>query len=618
MNNLASVPTHLPLQHWLQQPEPLQALKQVALSPSSILEQANQATAISLTKLLNALLREGLAERQQHVLQLGGQTFELHNITTDTQGHLHSCESVRDSQQQPVSLPQLFSLLIDHSNPERITELGDALQQSLFNSSLALAWRTRWGQQLQQQSQRAGGFWQCLRGLPLHQHYSLLEQWAATGHPSHPIDRSKPQLTLAEILQYSPDFEGGASLQLAALARDALQQESDRDQDALDYWQQHFPALTVQWQEALKAAALNPADYLPIPLHPWQQQNILPQRFTDQLQARQLVMLPGLEIPSRASLSFRTMLPEQPGAPYLKVPVAIHMTSAIRLLSTRSAHMGPRMSLLLAQLMKRFPALQDSFGFMAETLGVHYHNAVQPDDQLAANLSYLCRENLDCQIAADEVAIPGAALLTETPAGVPFWVELLQHQGQDTPAGAQALLAQFAHICCQGPLQLYLLTGVGLEVHQQNSVLVFNRNAELKRLIARDFGAFRIYRRRFEQTGCELELHHDRRLICDDAASARNRLVHSLLISQLGELIRAISQYYSCPPAPLWLEVRQAIEQLGEQLQGQVEDDWLQQELHGFIHDNWQMKALLTMMLADDGHYHYTELPNPLSDCDAS
>ncbi len=617
MNSLASAPTHLPLQHWLQQTEQQQALEQVQLSPQDILTQADRAAASCRVKLLNAMLREGLAQRQQNRLSLAGQQFQLQDFNTDTQDQLRHCAVILDHQQQPVSLTRLFGLLIDHSSPQRIAQLSDSLRQSLFNSTLALAWRTRWGQQLQQQGQPGASFWQWLTTVPLHQHYSLLEQWAAIGHPSHPIDRSKPQLSLTEILQYSPDFEGGAALQLAALARSALQQESDRGLDALEYWQQNFPALTTQWQAALTKEGLNPASYLPIPLHPWQRNNILPQRFAAQLQSRQLVILSGLEIPSRASLSFRTMLPEQPGTPYLKVPVAIHMTSAVRLLSTRSAHMGPRMSRLLGQLLERFSTLKDHFGFMAETLGVHYHNTEQPDDQLAANLSYLCRENLACQVADDEVAIPGAALLSETPAGNPLWVELLQQQGQDSPAGAQQLLARFAHICCQGPLQLYLLTGLGLEVHQQNSVLVFSKDGQLKRLIARDFGAFRIYRARFEQTGCELVVHHDRRLICDDARSARNRLVHSLLISQLGELIRAISQYYGCPDAPLWLEVRHAIEQLGQQLQGQVEEDWLQQELHGFIHDNWQMKALLTMMLTEDDSYHYTELTNPLSRCDA-
>ena len=63
------------------------------------------------------------------------------------------------------------------------------------------------------------------------------------------------------------------------------------------------------------------------------------------------ILLPfGPEIETAPSMSFRTMLPTAPALPFIKLPVAIWMTSEMRSLRAKSIHMGPRISTIIEDI----------------------------------------------------------------------------------------------------------------------------------------------------------------------------------------------------------------------------------------------------------------------------
>ncbi|MGK0515727.1 MAG: siderophore synthetase component [Gammaproteobacteria bacterium] len=599
-----------------------QALSVVGLHASLVMDQFDSAHQQVMIKLINSLLRENIMQLRSNLLILPSNTLErktwrIEALKCFSSGEIISMEQVISAEQaQPISCIELISPLTDLFDSEKLKEFGRDLQQTWFNTALALAYRLLWGQELTPNKQN---FWHYISQLGTSSSYALLEQWAAVGHPSHPTDRSKPGLNLTQILAYSPDFNAQVKLILGALKTDHLSADSMVKGEAITwgeirlYWQKYFPQQMQAWQQQLEKQELNEQDYLPIPVHPWQAKHSLPHLFYDELQQQTLVLFEQITITTLPALSFRSMLPLIDKAPCLKVPVAIKMTSAKRLLSTRSAHMGPRFSRLMKQLLQKLPQVAEHFSLQAEEIGLHYQSPNKSDDKIASHLSYICRQNVCNSAEADEIMIPAASLLAPDPQGQPLWLSILQHQGSSDWPAAMALLAQYSNVLCQGPLAFYLHTGIGLEVHQQNTVLVCDQQGKIKRSLTRDFGAFRIYLPQFYMMDLPLEFHHDNRLQTEDPAQARNRLVHAMFISQLGEFIKSLTCHYQHDEAQAWQVVKTAVNNTASTLANQLDNHWLTQEINAFLNDPWPMKALMRMRLQASDDYLYFSIDNPLA-----
>ncbi|GLX79936.1 hypothetical protein tinsulaeT_32760 [Thalassotalea insulae] len=607
---------------FLEQADQQYALSTVGLHSSLVMEQFESAHQQVIIKLINSLMREKIMQLDGNLLilpkpELQQHTWRIDGLRCASNGEVLSMRRLcRVDQMQAVSCIELISPLTELFDSEKLEEFSLDLQQTWFNTALASAYRIIWGQQLTPNKQN---FWHYISQLHRSNAYALLEQWAAIGHPSHPTDRSKPGLNLTQILAYSPDFNARVKLILAALRTDHLSADSVTKGEAITqdeifhYWQKYFPQQMQAWQQQLVKQGLNIQDYLPIPIHPWQAKHSVPYLFSDELQQQKLVLFEQITIDTLPALSFRSMLPLADNAPCLKVPVAIKMTSAQRLLSTRSAHMGPRFSRLMQQLLQKLPHVAEHFSLQAEEIGVHYQSPNTVDDNIASHLAYICRQNA-CQLAKNgEIMIPAASLVARDPQNQPLWLSILQHQGNDDWSAAMTLLAQYSKVLCHGPLAFYLHTGIGLEVHQQNTVLVCDQQGEIKRSLTRDFGAFRVYLPQFATTDSALEFHHDNRLQTDDPAQARNRLVHAMFISQLGEFIKSLSCHYQRDQAQAWLIVRTAIDDLASSLVYQLDNDWLAQEINAFLNAPWPMKALMRMRLQAADSYLYFSVDNPLA-----
>ncbi len=267
----------------------------------------------------------------------------------------------------------------------------------------------------------------------------------------------------------------------------------------------------------------------------------------------------------------------------------------------------------MLQLLQKLPQVAKYFSLQAEEIGVHYQAPNKIDDKIASHLAYICRQNT-CQLAKNgEIMIPAASLIARDPQNQPLWLSILQHQGNDDWSAAMVLLTQYSKVLCHGPLAFYLHTGIGLEIHQQNTVLVCDQQGNIKRSLTRDFGAFRVYLPQFATMDLALEFHHDNRLQTDDPAQARNRLVHAMFISQLGEFIKSLCCHYQRDQAQAWLIVRTAIDDLASSLVYQLDSDWLTQEINAFLNAPWPMKALMRMRLQAADSYLYFSVDNPLA-----
>ncbi|MFI8432034.1 IucA/IucC family protein, partial [Pseudomonas sp. NPDC078863] len=252
---------------------------------------------------------------------------------------------------QKIQFPsQLLTLLnaslTSPADLEVLNRLNVEIDDSFINDTLCLAFHEQWTLKLHESMN------------PLHQgnllsHLknssgatnptSVLEQWGTLGHPWHPNYKTKLGLNTEQVINYSPEFEARFPVLLCALHRQFAHVETlAGTADYWQWWSKHFPQAAQQLTATLHAQGLEAGDYLPLPSHPWQARQELPQLFADAIGDKLLVLTDIVAFTAHPTMSFRTVLPEgRCDAPMVKLPVSLRLTSVQRTVSARSARMGP-------------------------------------------------------------------------------------------------------------------------------------------------------------------------------------------------------------------------------------------------------------------------------------
>lgn len=486
---------------------------------------------------------------------------------------------------------------------EALTRFHGELLDSQTNEALALCFRDRWNSRLAK-AVGDNGFWKGLRQLPEFRENPALffEQWGAVGHPIHPTIKAKPGVSVAEVFRTAPEFRGRARLTVAAVGRDYCVLEGGDPQHYLAMFARYFPDQFTQWKTALG----NKADAcLPLPVHPVQ----LESRWARPLERGLLLPDKAPNIDSFASLSYRTVYPAG-GAdkPFIKLPVAMRMTSVQRTVSPRSCQMGPRVSRLLADIARRDNAIGQVFKSLPETWGLHLD---APADT-AKHFSAIFRAPLTEVLATGETAVPVAALMAKTPARKSLAAHILTADR----FGMDRLMPQFRVYVRQlltGVLGLYLKYGITLEAHQQNSFLVVTADDTPNGFVIRDFGGVRIHPQSLREKGLELQFHSDPLIKAKQRHQCRQKLIHTLFICHLGALVSALTGDFSCPSAWLWRIVAEEATAVFEDCRPAMNVADHTEDLQQLLYKPWATKAFITMRLRDTGDDIWTQIPNPLS-----
>ena len=262
------------------------------------------------------------------------------------------------------------------------------------------------------------------------------EQLVATGHPIHPMARTRGGLTPRQVHAWAPEHRPLVPLILA---------RPRTPTPAHGAW---------PWLDDDKTPLL--------PMHPYQAD-----RYRDAVQ-------PIATRPAAPLMSLRTLAPRHQPHLHVKTAVDLQMTSAIRRVSPAAIHNGP---LLSRYLTRTHPDL----AIHAETATM----AVSDDEHPAHSLSAIVRTLPPA--TADTVPIPLAALAEPDPATTtPLAATIIDTT--DTPP------LTWWHDCVRliltPPLTL-ARHGIALEAHGQNTLLELHRGNP-HRLIYRDFGGVRI------------------------------------------------------------------------------------------------------------------------------
>jgi siderophore synthetase component len=256
------------------------------------------------------------------------------------------------------------------------------------------------------------------------------EQAVLLGHPTHPLARSRGELTDDEIRAYAP--EHGARFDLGLYQMPGLGEP---------------PSWRSIWGRAGQ-----------LPVHPWQA-------------ARHGLPDPARTIADAAPLmSLRTV---SIGDFHIKTAVDLQLTSAVRHVSAASVNNGPILAERLAGTAAAHGiTLMDEHAAIART----------PDGEPLGHLAAVVRRAPHA--LGHPRAIPLAALAEPCPSdGRPIAVALT---GDDP----ETWWAAFGAVAL-APLRLFATTGVALEAHGQNTLASFTGDRPTS-LVYRDFGGVRV------------------------------------------------------------------------------------------------------------------------------
>lgn len=445
--------------------------------------------------------------------------------------------------------------------------------------------------------------WQWLTTtMSKNQQLAFLEQWGAVGHIYHPSSKTKIVLSKFENILYSPEFENEVNIIFGAIHKNIAHIEIiDNRIDNYQNWMIiNYPEQYKIWYHELDNRGLDSNNYLMIPIHPWQAEHILPAKHKCLIDCQQLIIINDCKYTTKPSMSFRTMLPvatkDKTLMPHIKLPVAIHATSVTRTVSPESVKTGPRISKILLEILAKENHLAKNMDILADIAGIHTTKACRKDD--IRQLSAIFRTNPEELLDSDEVACPLASLFVKTPQNQALICDILELLDYNQPSQILAYFRKYTQITLTACLDLYLLYGIALEAHQQNTLVVFKENMPQKLLI-RDLGGMRLHLPSFEASGFHFPKDTFSLTFTNSQTITRRKFIHACLQSNIGELVIQLSSHYKIAEGRFWTIVKGEIHQRFEYLKPRISPDKYKQEYAQILEKPWSIKALTRMRLND-------------------
>ncbi|TIT00734.1 MAG: IucA/IucC family siderophore biosynthesis protein [Mesorhizobium sp.] len=509
--------------------------------------------------------------------------------------------------------------------PDGLAQLLRDVDNSMRNDVLARRHREGWSAELRLKIAAAGvpGFLAYLeRSLPPHLAAMTLDQWGALeGHPFYPTWKAKPGLPPQEVTALSPEFGARVRLRITALRKEWAYIEKMPHVGSYSEWfSQNFPDLWRDWAEGLKERGKSPGDWIPLPVHGWHLDNFVCREFESEI-ASGVFDPEGPEIVTLPSMSFRTMLPDtlEP-RPFIKLPVAIWLTSEQRTLQAKSIHMGPRLSTLISEILAKEEDLRDTLEIFTEELGAILRHPDSGDEHPGRFLSVVFRNTGALARTDGLMPVTVAALLTAGPTDDrPLICELIARNGNKAEADVAAFFRAYASTVIRPTLAMYLLYGIAFEAHQQNSLVLFNHAGHPRKLLIRDFGDGRSFAPLFEERGHRLTPFTQRGILPttfdEDISLVRSFVIDACFVCHLHEIALCLTEHYGLAGKSLWRILREETDEAFDALRPRVSSDefWLR-ERAAFLESPWPTRSVLRMHLERYRDYRVEhQLPNPLT-----
>ncbi|GHH99641.1 IucA/IucC family protein [Neobacillus kokaensis] len=456
----------------------------------------------------------------------------------------------------------------------------------------------------------------------------FFEQLSIEGHNLHPGTKTKMGMEPEDVFRYAPEFEGAAGLHFAAIRKDFAEWRGseEHEQDANAFLFKEYPHLPRTAEQELAELGLNMADYVFVPVHPWQLKHAIPVIYQQEIEQHIVIPLHGIVVPCGATSSFRTVVPLGNGETSkhsIKVAVNSQMTSTVRSISAQTTNNAAVFTQLICSVMQREQNLLKTFIPVCEYGGFNYKasNRDHHHELKDRNLSAVIRENVESFITDDEVAIVGSSLFAESPISEKSVLfELIEQYARqkNEPALRQAafqFVSEYLSIALPGFLTLMTKYGIGLEGHLQNSVIVFKHGCPV-RVLFRDWGGTRIYRPRLQQHQIDVQFYPGSVTLTDCISEMHNKVFYTVFQNHCGELILQVCKQFGLREKELWQQVHLICKEVFDQLEKQPSyRESINIDRTALYQEKVSHKALTKMRLEPKGkNYSYAIVLNPLHD----
>lgn len=529
--------------------------------------------------------------------------------------------------ESPAQLIDLLRPYFDFApSEEGVAGLKADIANSIENDALARIYRDVWDADLRTRIDvaDAGGFAGYLRKqMSVRDAAVLLDQWGSLeGHPFYPTWKSKPDLDATQVAALSPEFNAKVALRVAALRSDmAYVERMPHVESVHDWFATNFPQLWARWKDGLNERGLDERAWLPLPIHAWHLEHFVCKEYAAEIEEGVLI-LDGPDLETWPTMSFRTMMPRLPGpVPFIKLPVALWLTSEQRSLQAKSIHMGPRISTVIQRILADEKGFNGTLEIFPEELALHYRHAVRKEDRPGRYLSVAYRASKDAFERSDGLLpITVAALLTASPADGRALVTELIEKRDGAPATDETVAAwfrQYARVVTHPVIGIYLLYGIALEAHQQNTSVLFGADGTPRNLLIRDFGDGRTYAPLLAARGHELKPYVHSGILPTvfdgDIEPVRSFVLDACFVCHLHEMALLLTHEYGLAPTRLWQILREETGRSFDAFASRVSTDLWQTERVAFLHQPWTTRSVLRMHLLKYSDYRLQHhLPNPL------
>ncbi len=465
------------------------------------------------------------------------------------------------------------------------------LDESIANDALAQAYKQCWNTQIKNEALHYNSLWSwIIENQTSYQTLMFLEQWGCQGNSYQPAFRAKKGFTRREVLQNSPEFQAKISIHWCALSK----QKAFIPIQATNFHTQietEFPKEYAHWRERLILNHLDPDDYYPIPVHPWQWRNQIQPLCATMIDKKSLILLPHHQslIPS---MSAGMMLPLASSNSLIHLSLANNTSETPHHHSTSLNCCHPQLEHWLNSLLIR-DNNYDSSLFLVNRLtsiSLHAHDIPEYEHK---KFSASIHQNPIHLINKNQKLVPLPSLFANSPiTNVPLIIEIIQESGL-TP------LSYFALYCRKvlfSSIQLFLKHGIVFETSVQNTSVIFEEHKP-QGLILKELTDIKISDRSPLNTGENPE-RPATALKTAGMGELRASLIQNTLQQNIKRWVNTLNIQLEIPKKLLWDEVHQTLNTLFNELTNEIEPRILQQQKDLLLHEAWLHQCLFTMELS--------------------
>lgn len=320
--------------------------------------------------------------------------------------------------------------------------------------------------------------------------FQEVEAAMTEGHPGFVANNGRIGFGLAEYRVYAPENGGRVRLLWLAARREHTHLALGAGLDeASHYAGELSDDERAAFADRLAARGLDPADYLYLPVHPWQWEHRVPITFAADVARGDLVPVGQGADEYQPQQSIRTLFNlTRPGRHYVKVALAIQNMGFLRGLSPAYMRDTPAINDWVADLVAADPELGGrGFTVLRELASIGYtgdvyHRTATPSAHRKM-LAALWRESPVPRTAPGERLATMAALLHRDPDGAAHATALVRASGLDPADWVRAYLDAYLR-----PMAHALLAhDLAFMPHGENLILVL-RDHVVVRAVMKDVG----------------------------------------------------------------------------------------------------------------------------------